>query len=678
MLGKFLAVQQALRVSLLSLAVSLGFLGMQTVWLASAADRDYLILRDRTASSLQSGLSNALWNFDAETAKAIISDALRANPIRSIHVIDSNGRVFADGQSAQPVVAPSLWESYLGWLVDLKSEMTLDLRFSSPTDDHYQGMVVGFVFITFDKDHFIRGIADRLADQVLGILVIVLVVALTTSIVFHLFISRPIIRVARGVADVDPEDPAATVLTVPRAHQRNEIGRMTNRLNHLLGRLAEVQGELRLLATRDPLTDLPNRSLILEMMDATINRVALDGGRCAVMFLDLDMFKHVNDSLGHEAGDLILKDIGRRFDAVVAGLGAVGRLGGDEFVVLIDRYEREDDLARIARRLITTVKRPIEVDGTLVHSSTSVGIACYPVDGATPQGLLRNADTAMYAVKASGPGQWAFFDRSMTENALVRLRTEASLRSAIEKGQFVLHYQPKLDLRSNRISGCEALIRWDLNGDLVPPGRFISIAEETGMIYDIGLWVLREACQAQRRWRRHAGAVPIAINVSVRQLKDERFIDDFLDIIQASGADPELLEVEVTESALMSSIEVSAHLLREMRSHGVRLSIDDFGTGYSSLAYLKNLPIDILKIDRSFVSDLPEESSIPRMIIGLAGQMGLRTVAEGIETEGQLAWLRDNGCDMIQGFLIEKPLPEADFLRFVDAYRTARAFPSAS
>ncbi len=658
-----LALQQAARLLLVSVVASLVFLGVQSAWLSQAATDDYLDLRQRVATSLQSSLAKALWSFDEETAGAIISDIARSNPIRSIQVTDSNGALFTAATAPEKAAQQGgLWETYLGWLLDLHAEQSVPLNFTSPIDPRYQSVVVGSARITYDDAYFISTVADRLRNQAIGILFIVTVVALSTSVVFHSFVSRPIVRTSHALEDVDPEDPSGRRLPMPPQHRNNEFGRMIERFNGLLLRLAQVQTQLRQVATRDALTDLPNRSLLLEMIDAAIEDGARTQGHCAVMFLDLDMFKHVNDSLGHGIGDQVLKTIGQRLDSVVQGSGTVGRLGGDEFVVLINSYQGSEDLARLARRLIFAVATPVDQGGTVIHPSTSVGIACYPSDGDNGTALLRNADTAMYAAKALGPGQWSFFDRSMTENALIRLRTEASLREAVENQDFILHYQPKLDLTDGRIYGCEALARWMLHGELVPPGRFIPIAEETGLIYDIGLWVLREALSAQKRWIETLGPVTVAVNVSARQLKDDRFLTDFIHIVRAYGVDPTLLEVEVTESSIMSQIDVRAQLLGEIKALGVKLAVDDFGTGYSSLAYLKLLPLDVLKIDRSFINDVPEETSIPRMIIGLAEQLGLTTVAEGIETTEQLEWLKANGADKVQGYLIGRPLPEREFV----------------
>ncbi|WP_413206786.1 putative bifunctional diguanylate cyclase/phosphodiesterase [Rhodospirillum sp. A1_3_36] len=674
MFGSFLAVQQAWRVLGVSLMAAFIVLLVQSHWLASVAERDHQAMRERVGLSLESGLAKALWNYDEETAKAIISDGLRSNPIRMIEVQDADGMTFARVDGLVKKEAPlSLWQDYLGWLVTLNGEQTLELTFTSPVDTRHRNVIVGHARILYDKNHFLRLISDRLADQAQGILFVVLVVALSTSAVFHWFVSRHIIRVSKKLSDVDPEDPAATVLDVPSGHRRNEFGRMVDRLNRLLRQLARVQSELRRLATRDTLTNLPNRGLVLEMLDRAIDEAQLEATRCAVLFLDLDMFKHVNDSLGHGAGDEVLKEVGKRLAAELSGLGAVGRLGGDEFVVMIPEYDREEDLARLARRLIATVKRPVSLSGTLVHPSTSVGIACHPLDGSSAQALLRSADTALYAAKSGGAGQWAFFNRSMTEGALDRLRTEAKLRTAVEAEDLVLHFQPKLDLETGRITGCEALVRWNSEGEMVPPGRFIPIAEETGLIYDIGMWVLQEACRAHSRWMAHLGEVTVAVNISARQLKEDRFLGDFLSILEQYGIDPHHLELEVTESVIMSRIDVSAQLLGEIKAHGVRLSVDDFGTGYSSLAYLKMLPLDILKIDRAFVNDLPQDTSIPRMIISLADQLGLRTVAEGIETQAQLDWLRENGSHMAQGFLIGRPMPEKDFVSFVNDYNKRAA-----
>ncbi|GEO80488.1 putative bifunctional diguanylate cyclase/phosphodiesterase [Pararhodospirillum oryzae] len=704
--GPHMALQQTTRVIAVALIAGMVFLLVQSWWLLSAAERDFATLRTTTALSLRSALSNALWNLDEPTAHALLEDTVRAKPVSAILVVDESQKVFASIGRDEGKNSFSGWESLLYHLMHPVVDQRVDLTRARPRPEglashavpagaagavfHGHGggapgasrldardallvQVIGHVYLTYDARLFIKGIAGRLADQTLGMLFVIVVVAGATSLVMHGFLARHLVAAARAVERIDPEDPAARPLGVPEVHRRNEFGRMVRRLNALLERLAVVQAALRHMATRDALTGLPNRSLILEIIDRALADAPLEEGHVAVMFLDLDMFKHVNDSLGHEAGDEVLQEVARRLGSVLVGVGTAGRLGGDEFVIIVEGRRSIEDLARLARRVIAAVKRPVEVAGTVVHPSTSVGIACHPQDGAGGQDLLRNADTAMYAAKAAGPGQWAFFERAMTENALIRLRTEGSLRAAVDRGEFVLHFQPKVDLGSGRVAGCEALVRWRHGGELVAPGRFIPIAEETGLIYDIGLWVLREACRVQAQWKTQFGPLSMAVNVSARQLSEPSFLDDFMAVLRANRVDLDLLELEITESAIMSQFNVSAQLLREIKALGVRLSVDDFGTGYSSLAYLKNLPIDVLKIDRSFVSDLPGDTSIPRMIIGLSGQLGLRTVAEGIETREQFDWLRDNGCHMVQGYLVSRPLPEEAFLPFCRTWRAEAA-----
>ncbi|CCG08783.1 putative bifunctional diguanylate cyclase/phosphodiesterase [Pararhodospirillum photometricum] len=676
--GSSLAVQQMVRVVTVSVLAAVIFLLGQFWWLQHDAERSFASLRDATASSMRLGLSTALWNLDDAMGGAIVEDAFHAKPLRSIVVVDTTGRVFVSRMRSEPEPDLTWWERLLDGGLRSVSEHSLPLRQPrSKADPGVETPLIGQALLRYDTSLFVRSISGPLADQTLSLLFIILTVAAATSLVMHVFLVRHIVAVVRAVEQVAPDDPAARPLRVPRVHQRNEFGRMARRFNTLLLRLAEVQQALRRLATRDALTDLPNRSLILEILDQAITDPVRPGAFAAVMLLDLDLFKHINDSLGHEAGDEVLKEVGRRLSLAMELQGAVGRLGGDEFVLVLKSCERIEDLARVARRVIEAVKAPVDLAGTLIHPSTSIGIACHPADGPDAETLLRNADTALYAAKAAGPGQWAFFDRSMTENALTRLHTESSLRKAVENGDFLLHFQPKVDLATGRVSGCEALVRWRLNGDLVAPGRFIPIAEETGLICDIGLWVLREACHCQVRWAETVGALSMAVNVSARQLREPAFLEAFLGVVATTGIDLEHLELEITESDIMSQFEVSAQLLANLKGRGVRLAVDDFGTGYSSLAYLKNLPLDVLKIDRSFVNDLPGETSIPRMIIGLSGHLGLRTVAEGIETPAQFTWLRDNGCHQIQGHWVSPPLEEEAFLTFCRTW-DGRHFASAA
>ena len=421
------------------------------------------------------------------------------------------------------------------------------------------------------------------------------------------------------------------------------------------------------LAYLDVLTGLPNRRLFQDRLHVAIAHVHRHGGRLAVMFLDLDLFKRINDTLGHGIGDKVLQETARRLETCLREGDTVARLGGDEFVILLPDLERVEDLPKMAERVISVVRMPFTVDAHELYVTTSVGIAVYPEDGAGVETLLKNADTAMYRAKDLGRNSYQLYTPAMNARSFERLAMEASLRHALTRGEFVLAYQVKVDLASGRMSGVEALLRWhhpDLG--LVSPADFIPLAENMGLIAEIGAWVMEAACRQCKGWH-DLGLPPvgIAVNVSALQFREDNVPAMVGRALAASGLDPRHLELELTESVLMQRVEEVAAVLHEMRALGVRVSIDDFGTGYSSLSYLKRMPIDALKIDRSFVGDITEDgdgAEIVNTIVNLAHNLKLKAVAEGVETPAQAAFLRDCGCDEIQGYLVSRPVSAEDLI----------------
>lgn len=423
------------------------------------------------------------------------------------------------------------------------------------------------------------------------------------------------------------------------------------------------------LANHDALTGLPNRNLLHEHMQHAIDQARSYGTRVGVLFMDLNRFKVVNDSLGHDQGDALLREIGERLRSTLRPADTVARIGGDEFVVLLENVQDADQLARVARNLLSVVSRPVDLKDHGVSVSTSIGASLYPTDGVDAQSLLKNADLAMYAAKAAGSGGFRFYSPEMNEQATSRFSRENNLRHAITEGELVLHYQPRLDVATNRIVGLEALVRWQHPSQgLIYPTNFIDLAEETGMIDGLGEWVLTTACAQLRRWQ-DAGfhALRVSVNVSALQLNSERLCGTVSEALHASGLRPECLELEITESSLMRNLDSSQATLGQFRNMGISLSIDDFGTGYSSLNYLKKLPVDTLKIDRSFVHDVSsnaDDAAIVRATIAMAHSMHLRVVAEGVTSVDQLQLLQSWRCDEIQGYLLCQPLPVAQLEAF--------------
>jgi diguanylate cyclase (GGDEF)-like protein/PAS domain S-box-containing protein len=419
---------------------------------------------------------------------------------------------------------------------------------------------------------------------------------------------------------------------------------------------------IRFLALHDVLTELPNRSLCAERLRLAMQEAQHAAQRVGVLFIDLDRFKNINDSLGHHVGDALLKSVARRLSDAVRPGDTVCRLGGDEFVVILNRMAGSDDiLALVEGRLVPAIRRAHDIGGTEVHVSCSVGIAVFPDDGADIDELMRHADVAMYQSKAGGRNIARFFTPAMNARVQKRQQIESNLRHAIERRELSLCYQPRIDARNGATLGVEALLRWH-DGELgqVGPAEFIPVAEESGQIVAIGAWVIAEACRQQAAWRRQGlGAVPVSINMSALQLRDRGLIGVLREAIRRNGVEPAHVEIELTESMLMDSAEQTLAQLHSLKSLGVVLSIDDFGTGYSSLAYLNRFPIDKLKIDRSFVHQMlgdPAHLAIVRAIIGLGHTLGLRVVAEGVELEQQAVALREAKCDELQGFRFARPM----------------------
>jgi diguanylate cyclase (GGDEF)-like protein len=438
----------------------------------------------------------------------------------------------------------------------------------------------------------------------------------------------------------------------------------------------EAEERMRHIAQHDPLTGLPNRLALLVRLAQLLPEARRHGWMLAIMFLDLDRFKVINDTLGHQVGDELLREVACRLSAVVRETDFVARLGGDEFVVLLPAVTAAADAAIVAGKIVSALAVPVVVDGNDLHTSPSIGISLFPDDGVDGDSILKNADTAMYHAKAAGRNNYQFYAEEMNLAATERLNIERKLRHAIGRNELALCFQPQFGANGSRPTGVEALVRWHHPTDgLIAPDRFIPVAEETGLIVQIGEWVLANACREMSNWMA-AGLQPIrmAVNVSARQLRRRDFCEVVAGVLAETGLPAELLELEITESSVMENPQEAIDILRRLGRMGVTLAIDDFGTGYSSLAYLKLFPIDHLKIDRSFVRDIEvdlDDRAIAFGTIALAHSLGLNVIAEGVETEDQLELLRTNGCDEVQGYLFSKPLGPAAAFAFLHARQSA-------
>jgi predicted signal transduction protein with EAL and GGDEF domain len=449
----------------------------------------------------------------------------------------------------------------------------------------------------------------------------------------------------------------------------------------------QAQDQLKFLANFDSLTGLPNRALFRDRLAQAMLRAQRSNQAMALMFLDLDRFKVVNDSLGHEAGDRLLCHVAQTLKASLRGVDTLGRsggeeaftlsrLGGDEFTVIAENVGNAEQAGAIARRLLDALAVPFKVGEEEIHISASIGVSLFPMDDVDLDGMIRHTDMAMYRAKSLGRNTFSFFSDDLNQAVSTRLSLEGSLRRAIERNEFCLHYQPKADLKSGRISGVEALIRWHCPGrGMVPPDRFIAVLEDTGLILQVGAWVVRTALTQLAEWDR-AGlpAMGMAVNLSARQLRQPYLLALVEDTLRESGVDPARLEFELTESLLMEDTEANRAVLAGFARLGVRLAIDDFGTGHSSLSYLRRLDVDTLKIDRSFVNELPhdaEDCAIATAVVALGRSLQMKVVAEGVETAAQADYLRQLGCDEMQGYLLSRPLPAAELAPWLRQHHDA-------
>ncbi|MBF0143343.1 MAG: EAL domain-containing protein [Magnetococcales bacterium] len=449
---------------------------------------------------------------------------------------------------------------------------------------------------------------------------------------------------------------------------KDPVGRILHSIGIFsdLSTLKSVEARLAHLAYHDPLTGLANRLLFQDRLSREIALARRHASTVAVLLLDLDRFKHANDTFGHNAGDLILVEAARRLQAVIRETDSIARMGGDEFTIILNDVKSFEGTIRAAEKILASFAHPMVVEAQEIFIGASIGIAVYPSDGDDVDTLIKNADAAMYLAKERGRNNVQFFQKGMQEDSGRRLTLESGLRRALERGELLLHYQPKVDLASGNMVGMEALVRWERPGTgLVPPGEFIALAEETGLILPMGAWILETACRQTRRWVDQGhDHLRVAVNLSARQFRSGDLVATVRDILQKTGLPPRNLELEITESMVMQDIERVIATLSEFGAMGLHISMDDFGTGYSSLSYLKRLPIHSLKIDRSFVRDLatdPDDAAIVSAIISMARNLHLKVVAEGLETLEQLAFLRQSGCDESQGYHFSRPLPVEAF-----------------
>ena len=452
---------------------------------------------------------------------------------------------------------------------------------------------------------------------------------------------------------------------------KNEQGEVTHYFSTFSDISERVAAEerIRQLAFYDTLTGLPNRATIYSLLEQALAEARRNKQSGALMFIDLDRFKYVNDTLGHGAGDELIRHVATRFKTCLRASDVIARLGGDEFVIALIDITKADDAAIVAEKILAIFSSPFMIDGHEISISASIGISVYPTDGMAVEDLVKYADIAMYRAKDQGRSSFLFYSNDMNVRSLEKLEMESSLRRALDLGELLLHYQPQADIHTGAIVGAEVLLRWQHPGlGMVSPGQFIPLAEDTGLIVPIGQWVMEQAVAQNRAWQQSGvPVVKLAVNLSAQQFRLP-LVEEISAVLARHGLAHKYLELEITESMVMSNVERVIGMLDDLAVLGVPMALDDFGTGYSSLSYLKRFPIDKLKVDQSFVRGIPHDADdvvITRAIIALGKSLGLKVIAEGVETREQLEFLRKEGCDEIQGYLFSHPVPAEDFLKLL-------------
>lgn len=529
------------------------------------------------------------------------------------------------------------------------------------------------------------------ASRTLGTLVtgITLLTMLVASALIFYVINRILIRPIQKLGQTANEVGRGQFNARTGITSRDEIGELAHLFEDMSRNLQESQDHVTYLAYHDALTGLPNRHMFQEYLQRALPQAQRRNSSLALLFMDLDNFKQVNDTMGHQAGDQLLQQLSARITDCLrkedqlsrinsTGLeetppNTVSRLGGDEFMILLTDLKNPSDAAIVAQRILDTLAAPFSINNNDFFISSSIGISLYPTDGDDVHGLIKNADIAMYHAKEHGRNNYQYFNESMNSKALERLIMENALREAITNQEFILYYQPKVDMRSGNIKGVEALIRWQHPElGMVSPAKFIPLAEESSLIVPIGEWVINEATHQLAVWQEDGLELSMSINISTAQLNQQNVAEVLQKAIERTKCRADLLEIELTETSIMDAHEHATNMLNDIKSLGVQISMDDFGTGYSSFSYLRDLPIDILKIDRSFVCDITidqDDATIIAAILAMAHTLNLVVVAEGVETDEQLQFLRAHRCDIVQGYLISRPIPETELRQFIIEYK---------
>jgi len=605
---------------------------------------------DSFAVSQAATLVRPLWEFDAATVDRAFRGFADVPELLTAEVRSADGAVMAATRGHDTA-------DYSKTFIREKQ-----LIQHSPDGDYNVGRLV----VVF-HDGLVR--REEAQERLAALLVLAgafVLIATATSLAVRRMVALPL----RRLRDSLHQNAAAKTREPLVWEGEDEVGEVVHAYNQLLSEIDQHTRDIHHLAYHDALTDLPNQRLLEDRLNHAIVVAERQRRSIALLFLDIDNFKVVNDTLGHKLGDELIKVVAQRICGALRMMDTVARWGGDEFVILVESVASPGEAASVCEKIIEAVGVPISLGNNLLRIGASVGISLYPEDGADVTTLIKSADLALFEAKGRGRNAFHFYDPAMNTRALRRLDVETALRQAIQTNQLELHYQPKLDIASGRLAGVEALIRWRRPGEgLIPPDEFIPLAEESDLIIAVGTWVLRQACAQVRRWREDGlGDIQIAVNMSARHFRQAKDVDDIIAIVAGAGVPPRLIEIELTEGTVMNDPERAPELMRRLRDHGFCIAIDDFGSGYSNLGYLRRLPVTTLKIDRSLVTDIEhhdDNAQIIRAIIAMGAALGLEMVAEGVENEGQLAVLAKFGCANAQGFHLARPMPLVDLERYL-------------
>ena len=617
--------------------------------------------RMTTLADVVGQISTAALNFEDTKAAIEVLEALRSEPpVVSACLYDVSDRLFAEYKSGS--AGPRC------------AQLRHDLV---PTGSNYSRVVrqvyrrselVGTLALTSDLQD-VRKRRTHLLVVAGFLAVVALVVGGISGSLLQRRVSKPLLDLARAMVEVTDQQNFAARVAVKGS---DEIGQLGDGFNTMLSELErrnlekrKAEAELQFQALTDALTRLPNRRLFMDRLSQTLALAEREGRIVGLLYIDLDGFKLVNDSLGHAIGDLLLCEVSSRLQARVRKSDTLARMGGDEFTIILPSLSEKEDAALVARSLLDALVKPFLIEGHEITIGATIGISLFPEHAREASDLMRQADSAMYAAKRNGKNQAMYFRPELGLLVRERLNLETQLRGAIGRGEIKVHYQPEFDVASGRLVRFEALVRWlHPSLGLIPPLKFIPIAEESGLIVPLGAFIMECACKEATKWQSLAPfPIQVAVNVSSIQFERETFVEEVAEILRHSGLKPELLQIELTESVMVGSIERSAQKMMHLRSLGVSLAIDDFGTGYSCLGYLPNLPFDALKIDRSFVKDLnskPEAAAMVRALVGLAHNIGMRVIVEGIEDSQQLQLIRQFAANEVQGFLLGRPTTEPE------------------